>query len=115
MGQAVEALETVPLLATALSDAGIEAPVTRALAELISGELPLESWVGVVRTTVPPPARWRPAVPPGFWRRVRERVRNWFAGLRGNSHEMFTQAEGDGATVGSEPDPKERERCRRSS
>jgi glycerol-3-phosphate dehydrogenase (NAD(P)+) len=109
VGQAVEALETVPLLSTALSDAGIEAPVTRALAELISGELPLESWVGVVRTTVPPPARWRPAVPPGFWRRLRARVRNWFAGLRGNRHEVFTRAEGEAATIDGESDPKERE------
>ena len=78
VGQTVEALESVPLLARALTNAGIEAPVTRALGRLISGELPLEDWVAVVRTTVPPPARWRPAVRPGFWRRVRERIRAWF-------------------------------------
>ncbi|MEA2159663.1 MAG: glycerol-3-phosphate dehydrogenase [Solirubrobacteraceae bacterium] len=109
VGQAVEALETVPLLSTALRAAGIDAPVTSALAELISGELPLDSWVGVVRTTVPPPARWRPAVPAGFWRRVRERIRNWFSRTRGNSHEMFTPAEDEGANVVIERDPKERE------
>ncbi len=79
VGQAVEALESVPLLARALSDAGVEAPVTQALGRLIAGELPLEEWVAIVRTTVPPPARWRPAVRPGFWRRLRERVRGWFA------------------------------------
>jgi glycerol-3-phosphate dehydrogenase (NAD(P)+) len=75
VGQAVEALESVPLLARALAAAGFEAPVTTALSRLIAGELPLDDWVAVVRATVPPPARWRPAVRPGFWRRVRERSR----------------------------------------
>jgi glycerol-3-phosphate dehydrogenase (NAD(P)+) len=79
VGQAVEALETVPLLAQALARAGVEAPVTGALGRLISGELPLDEWVEVVRATVPPPARWRPAVRPGFWRRVRERIRAFFS------------------------------------
>lgn len=78
IGQAVEALEAVPLLAQALESAGVDAPVTRALGRLISGELPLEEWVAIVRTTVPPPPRWRPAVRPGFWRRLRERIRGWF-------------------------------------
>ena len=55
VGQAVESLETVPLLARALAQAGVQAPVTSALARLISGELPLDEWVAVVRTTVPPP------------------------------------------------------------
>jgi glycerol-3-phosphate dehydrogenase (NAD(P)+) len=75
VGQAVEALQTVPLLARALSTAGIEAPVTAALARLIGGELPLEQWVALVRATVPPPARWRPAVRLGFWDRMRDRMR----------------------------------------
>ncbi len=79
VGQAVEALESVPLLARALGNAGIDAPVTRALGQLISGELPLDEWVAIVRTTVPPPPRWRPAVRPGFWRRQRERFRGRFA------------------------------------
>jgi glycerol-3-phosphate dehydrogenase (NAD(P)+) len=78
VGQAVEALESVPLLARALAHAGINAPVTTALANLIDGELPLEEWVAVVRTTVPPPARWRPQVTPGFWRRVLDRVTSVF-------------------------------------
>jgi glycerol-3-phosphate dehydrogenase (NAD(P)+) len=78
VGQAVEALDSVPLLAGALTEAGIEAPVTRALASLINAELPLEEWVAVVRATVPPPARWRPAVRPGFWRRLRGRIGAWF-------------------------------------
>jgi glycerol-3-phosphate dehydrogenase (NAD(P)+) len=77
VGQAIEALESVPLLAKALSAAGIEAPVTSALARLINGELPLEEWVAVVRTTVPPPPRRRPPVRGGFWRRLRERWRAW--------------------------------------
>ncbi|HWX75145.1 MAG TPA: NAD(P)H-dependent glycerol-3-phosphate dehydrogenase [Solirubrobacteraceae bacterium] len=59
VGQAVEALESVPLLARAIEAEGVEAPVTRALGRLISGELPLEEWVALVRATVPPPARWR--------------------------------------------------------
>jgi len=78
IGQAVEALESVPLLARALERAGVDAPVTSGLARLISGELPLDDWVALVRTTVPPPARWRPAVRRGFWRRAWARVRRWF-------------------------------------
>ncbi|HEV2786724.1 MAG TPA: glycerol-3-phosphate dehydrogenase, partial [Solirubrobacteraceae bacterium] len=58
-GQAVEALESVPLLARALTNAGLEATVTDGLAKLISGELPLDRWIALVRTTVPPPARFR--------------------------------------------------------
>jgi glycerol-3-phosphate dehydrogenase (NAD(P)+) len=79
IGQAVEALESVPLLARALEGAGIDAPVTSGLARLISGDLPLDDWIALVRTTVPPPARWRP-VRLGFWRRVWARVRGWFGG-----------------------------------
>lgn len=74
VGQAVEALEAVPLLAAALARAGVHAPVTDALGKLIAGELPLAAWVEVVRATVPPPARWRPAVRPGFVKRVRARL-----------------------------------------
>jgi glycerol-3-phosphate dehydrogenase (NAD(P)+) len=70
VGQAVEALESVPLLALALERAGLQAPVTSALARLISGELPLDDWVALVRATVPPPARWRRRGEPGFWRRL---------------------------------------------
>jgi glycerol-3-phosphate dehydrogenase (NAD(P)+) len=77
IGQAVEALESVPLLAQALATAGIDAPVSTALASLIHGTLPLEDWIAVVRTTLPPPARWRPQVQRGFWRRLRERIRAW--------------------------------------
>jgi glycerol-3-phosphate dehydrogenase (NAD(P)+) len=74
VGQAVEALESVPLLALALERAGVGAPVTGALARLISGELPLDDWVALVRATVPPPARWRRRPQPGFWRRVWQRL-----------------------------------------
>jgi len=70
VGQAVEALESVPLLARALEHAGVQAPVTSALGRLISGELPLDDWVALVRATVPPPARWRRRPQPGFWRRL---------------------------------------------
>src|SRR5437588_3085809 len=68
VGQAVEALESVPLLARALHHAGVDAPVTAALARLIGGDLPLDEWVGLVRTTIPPPA--------GFGRR-----RGWLGRL----------------------------------
>jgi glycerol-3-phosphate dehydrogenase (NAD(P)+) len=68
VGQAVEALETVPLLAKALGGAGVHAPVTNALARLIEGDLPLDEWVAVVRTTIPPAAR-RASEEPTLWRR----------------------------------------------
>jgi glycerol-3-phosphate dehydrogenase (NAD(P)+) len=71
LGQAVEALETVPLLARAIQQAGLEAPVTSALARLIDGELPLDDWVTLVRAKQPEPARFRRA---GGWLR---RLRAW--------------------------------------
>jgi glycerol-3-phosphate dehydrogenase (NAD(P)+) len=74
VGQAVEALELVPLLARALEHAGVGAPVTGALGRLIAGELPLDEWVALVRATVPPPARWRRRPQPGLWRRMWRRV-----------------------------------------
>jgi glycerol-3-phosphate dehydrogenase (NAD(P)+) len=79
IGQAVEALESVPLLARALERAGVDAPVTGALRRLIEGDLPLDEWVALVRTTVPPPARFGPR---GFWRRLWGRVRAFFARMR---------------------------------
>ena len=77
IGQAVESFETVPLLARALQDALVEAPVTLGLAQLIAGELPLDDWVALVRTTIPPPARWRPRPPAGLPARVGQRMRGW--------------------------------------
>jgi glycerol-3-phosphate dehydrogenase (NAD(P)+) len=80
IGQAVESLESVPLLARALDRADIEAPVTRALCRLIEGDLPLDDWVALVRTTVPPPARFgRRRRDGGFWRRMWARLRGWFS------------------------------------
>jgi glycerol-3-phosphate dehydrogenase (NAD(P)+) len=76
IGQAVEALESVPLLARALVSAGVEAPVCTALTRLIAGDLPLDDWVGLVRTTVPPPARFGRR---GFWRRLWGRIRSLFS------------------------------------
>jgi glycerol-3-phosphate dehydrogenase (NAD(P)+) len=73
VGQAVEALESVPLLAHALDSAGLGAPVTTALGRLIAGELPLEEWVALVRATVPPAALWRRRAGGhrgAFWRRA---------------------------------------------
>lgn len=84
IGQAVEALESVPLLAAAIQGAGVHAPVTTGLTQLISGELPLDDWVELVRTTVPVPARRRvvPRPRPGFFRRQGDRWRAW-RGRRG--------------------------------
>ena len=75
IGQAVEALESVPLLAGALERAGVEAPVTAALGRLIAGRLPIDDWVALVRTTVPRPPRRFPRPAPGFWRRLWGRAR----------------------------------------
>ncbi len=72
IGQAVEALDMVPLLATALRRAHVDAPVTTALHGLISGELPLDAWVATVRATVPPPAARDNA-----WRRAVSRMRRY--------------------------------------
>jgi glycerol-3-phosphate dehydrogenase (NAD(P)+) len=79
IGQAVEALDLVPLLARALERAGVDAPVTVALRRLIEGELPVDDWVALVRTTVPPPARFGRR---GFWRRGWTRIRGFFARMR---------------------------------
>jgi glycerol-3-phosphate dehydrogenase (NAD(P)+) len=74
LGQAVESLETVPLLARAIESAGLQAPITTALARLIDGSLPLEEWVALVRVS-------RPETSQGvgrfvaFWRRLRARFR----------------------------------------
>ena len=74
LGQAVEALETVPLLARAIEAAGVRAPVTSALARLIAGDLPLEDWVRLVRAEQPPPARFRGRAR-SWWRRLLARLR----------------------------------------
>ncbi|MBA3301089.1 MAG: NAD(P)-binding domain-containing protein [Thermoleophilaceae bacterium] len=74
LNQAVEALETVPMLAHAIQTAGLDAPVTSALAQLISGELPLEDWVALVRAKQPQPARFRGRARV-WWRRALARMR----------------------------------------
>jgi len=79
LGQAVEALETVRLLARAIERAGLEAPVTSALARLIDGGLPLDDWIALVRAKQPPPARF--ARSRTWWARMRDR----FGGRRGSA------------------------------
>ncbi len=69
LGQAVEALETVRLLARAIRQAGLEAPVTSALARLIDGSMPLDEWVQLVRAKQPEPAGFRSAI--SWWARLR--------------------------------------------
>jgi glycerol-3-phosphate dehydrogenase (NAD(P)+) len=66
LGQAAEALESVPLLARAIERAGVQVPVTSALARLIEGSLPLEDWVALVRARQPEPAPFRRS----WWRRL---------------------------------------------
>jgi glycerol-3-phosphate dehydrogenase (NAD(P)+) len=72
IGQAVEALETVRLLAHALERSGLEAPVVTALAHLIEGSMPLDDWIAMVRAKQPPPARF--SGPRTWWARLRD----WF-------------------------------------
>ncbi len=76
LGQACEALETVPLLARATASAGVPAPVLSALARLIDGSLPLDEWVALVRARQPEAARRR---------RFASWVRRVWARLRGRS------------------------------
>ena len=104
VGQAVEALESVPLLAMALGRAGVDAPVTRALGRLISGELPLRA--NGSRSCEPRSRRRR-----GGDRRSAPGSGSGCAsafavGLpRGtrDDYETFTRDEGDTATVSGEP------------
>src|SRR3954462_4551114 len=72
VGQAVEALETVRLLAHALERQGLDAPVITALAHLIEGSMPLDDWVALVREKQPPPARF--SRPSTWWARLKA----WF-------------------------------------
>jgi glycerol-3-phosphate dehydrogenase (NAD(P)+) len=74
IGQAVEAFESVPLLEAALDRAGVASPVTSGLVGLIRGSLPLDGWVALVRTTVPPPASWHGGRRPGRFRRWWDRL-----------------------------------------
>jgi glycerol-3-phosphate dehydrogenase (NAD(P)+) len=77
LGQAVEALETVSLLARAIERAGISAPITSALARLIAGTLPLDEWVALVRVSQPQSPR-RSGRLRAWWRRLRGRLRGVF-------------------------------------
>ena len=73
LGQAVEALETVPLLARGIERAGLKAPISSALARLIDGTLPLDEWVALVR--VSQPEKRRAGRFRRWWRRLRARLR----------------------------------------
>lgn len=78
IGQAVEALETVRLLALALHRASLEAPVISALARLIEGSMPLEDWIAMVRAKQPSPAGF--GRPGGWWTRLRAWFKRTFRG-----------------------------------
>jgi glycerol-3-phosphate dehydrogenase (NAD(P)+) len=80
VGQAVEALETVRLLAHAIERTGLEAPVVSALAHLIEGSMPLEEWVAMVRAKQPPPARF--GGPSTWWPRLTGWFGSGFGGTR---------------------------------
>jgi glycerol-3-phosphate dehydrogenase (NAD(P)+) len=73
VGQAVEALETVRLLAHAIEREQLEAPVVSALAHLIDGSMPLDEWIALVRAKQPPPARF--SRPSTWWNRLRAWLR----------------------------------------
>jgi glycerol-3-phosphate dehydrogenase (NAD(P)+) len=47
--QTAEALATVPLLAEAMSEEGVDGPVTTALAEVLEGRIPARHWLEEVR------------------------------------------------------------------
>ncbi len=68
IGQAVEALETVRLLARAIERQRLEAPVISALAHLIEGSMPLDEWIALVRAKQPAPARF--SRPSTWWARL---------------------------------------------
>jgi glycerol-3-phosphate dehydrogenase (NAD(P)+) len=73
VGQAVEALETVRLLAHAIEREHLDAPVVLALAHLIEGSMPLDEWIALVRAKQPPPARF--SRPSTWWTRLRAWLR----------------------------------------
>ncbi len=73
IGQAVEALETVRLLAHAIEGKRLEAPVVSALARLIEGSMPLDEWIAMVRAKQPAPARF--SRPSTWWGRLRAWLR----------------------------------------
>ena len=84
VGQAVEALETVRLLAEGIKRAGLDAPVVSALARLIEGTLPLDDWVSMVRAQQPDPARFAKRLRgrPGWWARLTSWLRERFSSGR---------------------------------
>jgi hypothetical protein len=57
LGQAAEAVDSVPLLATVARDARLEAPALEGLAALVEGRLDPERWTQAVTE---PPRRARP-------------------------------------------------------
>jgi 1-acyl-sn-glycerol-3-phosphate acyltransferase len=61
LGHAVEAVDTVPLLAALLRDAQLAAPATRGLAELVEGRIEPESWTAAVTQPTRRPRRARAA------------------------------------------------------
>ena len=76
VAQAVEALQSVPLLAhcdRARGAGRLRSPA--AWARLIDGKVPWPTRVALVRATVPPRARWQRSR--GFWQRLRERIMRW--------------------------------------
>jgi glycerol-3-phosphate dehydrogenase (NAD(P)+) len=73
VGQAVEALETVRLLAHAIERERLDAPVVLALAHLIEGSMPLDEWIALVRAKQPPPARF--SRPSTWWARLKAWLR----------------------------------------
>jgi glycerol-3-phosphate dehydrogenase (NAD(P)+) len=50
LDQTAEALATVPLLAQAMREDGVNAPVTTALAQVLEGSIPARSWLEAVRS-----------------------------------------------------------------
>jgi len=61
LGQAAEAVDSVPLLAAMLRDADLPAPATSGLAELVAGRIEPEDWTATVTRPAPRPRKARAA------------------------------------------------------
>jgi glycerol-3-phosphate dehydrogenase len=57
LGQTAEAVDSVPLLAERVRDAGVDAPVLRGLAGMIDGSVEPERWTASLTAPKPPPRR----------------------------------------------------------
>jgi glycerol-3-phosphate dehydrogenase (NAD(P)+) len=60
LGQAVEAMDSAPLLASVARDAHLEAPALESLAALVEGRIEPEQWTATMIADQAPPQRHYP-------------------------------------------------------